>query len=301
MSSVLGIGVATLDIVLSVDHYPEEDEKFRAQYRRVNRGGNVTNTLSILSRLGHQCFWGGTLADDLEANHIKEDLDRHLINRQFCKKIADGSTPTSYILNNRLTNSRTITHYRDLPEYHFEDFLNHDFNEINWIHFEGRNCLETANMQAYIRENHPEITLSVEIEKPRPGIESLFLNADLLIFSRSYIESTPTPDAESFSFILRKKLPGVDFVCPWGDKGAYALSRNGQFTHSRAFTPETVIDTIGAGDTFIAGIIDATLRGLDLEKATSFACRIAGEKCGHEGLDFPVDQAIHDEISGKRV
>lgn len=62
MVSVLGIGVATFDVVNSVDAYPLEDAKIRVRARRTARGGNVTNTLVVLSQLGHRCAWGGTLA-----------------------------------------------------------------------------------------------------------------------------------------------------------------------------------------------------------------------------------------------
>ena len=49
MSRILGIGIATVDVVVDVDHYPLEDEELRASSQRVSRGGNATNTLTILS------------------------------------------------------------------------------------------------------------------------------------------------------------------------------------------------------------------------------------------------------------
>jgi ketohexokinase len=46
-----------------------------------------------------------------------------------------------------------------------------------------------------------------------------------------------------------------------------------------------VVDTLGAGDVFNAGVIDARLRGLAAERAVEWACRVAGYKCGVRGLD----------------
>ncbi|MEA3643199.1 MAG: ketohexokinase, partial [Lamprobacter sp.] len=66
-ASLLGVGIATLDIINQVERYPAEDAEVRASAQRLLRGGNCANTLAVLSELGHHCRWAGTLADDLGA------------------------------------------------------------------------------------------------------------------------------------------------------------------------------------------------------------------------------------------
>jgi ketohexokinase len=51
-----------------------------------------------------------------------------------------------------------------------------------------------------------------------------------------------------------------------------------------AFLQPKVIDSIGAGDSFNAGFIDARMRNLDMQASLTFACRVAGVKCGQPGF-----------------
>jgi 2-dehydro-3-deoxygluconokinase len=51
-----------------------------------------------------------------------------------------------------------------------------------------------------------------------------------------------------------------------GPKGAYAATKNGSFL-SPTYPAEKIVDTVGAGDGFAAGVISAVIEGLSLEEA----------------------------------
>lgn len=286
MARILGIGIATLDIINHVDGYPPEDSEVRALAQRVCRGGNCTNTLVVLSQLGHRCAWAGVLADEPDAARIVTDLEAHAIDLSPVRRIGHGKVPTSYVMLNQRNGSRSIVHYRNLPEYDFDAFRGIDLGTYEWLHFEGRNIDETARMLAHARRTQPHIPRSVEIEKPRAGIERLFAEATVLLFSRAFVRARGRDDPAAFLREARLLAPHADLVLAWGEAGAWALGRDERLVHSPAFPPPRVVDTLGAGDTFNAGIIDALLRGAALADALTAACRLAGEKCGFEGFNF---------------
>jgi ketohexokinase len=285
VGKIFGIGNATLDIVMTVDGYPRENDEIRCRDRSLRRGGNAANTLVVLSQLGHRCVWAGTLADTAEGEFIRDDLERHGVDTAACRFSASGGAPVSCILLSAETGSRTIVHYRDLPEFSFHDFRSLALESFNWLHFEGRNVQALRNMMAWARERYPSIPRSLEIEKPRPGIEALFGMAQVLLFSQGYAKERGHTKPEGLLGALHHEFPRADLFCTWGGEGAASLDRAGRWTVQPAHAPSRVIDTLGAGDTFNAAVIDGYLAGRGVGTILREACLLAGEKCARIGFD----------------
>ena len=285
MAKLLGIGNATLDIIHLVDSYPKENDEMRCRRRYVRRGGNTANTLVVLSQLGIRCSWAGTLVDDAQGALIRDDLALHGVDAGCCHYVAQGSVPISSILVNADSGSRTIIHYRDLPEYAADYFACIDLAPFDWLHFEGRNVVETRRMLERVRRLYPAARVSIEIEKPRDDIDSLFEHADVLLFSRVYARALGYREPLSLLRAVQEEFPQALLFCAWGDEGAAALDRQGKSYLHEAVVPEVVVDTLGAGDTFNAGIISACMDGLDAEASLARACQLAGKKCGQSGFD----------------
>ncbi len=301
MARILGVGVATLDIINHLDQYPLEDQKLRVNSRSIKRGGNAANSLVILSQLGHQCVFAGTLAIDSLTNNsatnnsatnnsdpIRHDFKKYNVDISLCAISSTGSTPTSYIALSKKNGSRTIMHYRDLREFSYDDFLNIDLTYFDWIHFEGRTIEETQKMLSHAKKANPKTPVSLEIEKPRKDIESLFKLPDTLFFSQTYATHLGFTDAESFIKHIQKKIPSKELVCTWGQKESVAISETEKLIKCHTYPPDKIVDTLAAGDTFNAGYIDAKLNNLTLSQTLECANKLAGRKCGQLGLDLLV-------------
>lgn len=286
VGGVLGVGVAVLDLIQEVTSYPGEDEEVRAIAQRRVRGGNVTNSLTILAQFGHSCSWIGTLGDDAAAAEIRMELVRQGIDVSQVVQIAGGTSPLSSILLSRATGSRTIVHYRDLPELDAAAFAEVSLEGLAWVHFEGRNPVETEQMIRRVRSVAPDVTISLELEKNRPDIDILFDGPHVLLagqaFARARGWQTPTVLLEELAGRSRADL----CVVAWGEQGAALQRREGPIQQVPAVVPPRVVDTLGAGDVFNAGVMDGLLRGLPALDAVRHAVRIAGAKCGRMGLDL---------------
>jgi ketohexokinase len=281
---VLGVGIATLDIVNEVAAYPEEDEEVRALAQHRGLGGNVANSLDVLRQLGHRCAWCGTLADDPDSRAVVAGLRDRGIDTACACRHPGARTPTSYVTLSRQTGSRTIVHHRDLRELEAADFRRARLEGLDWVHFEGRNPAETAAMLRDCAARRPDLPVSVEIEKPRPGVHALLTGPRVVILSRVFALAAGCQDPRAFLADQWGRTSAELLFLPWGAEGAYAQSRDGGPVFAPAHAPEALRDTLGAGDVFNAAVIDGLLAGLTLSALLARANRLAGHKCGQLGL-----------------
>jgi ketohexokinase len=283
MARMLCVGSAVLDFVFSVPHHPAEDEELRASSLRIAAGGNAANTARVLRGLGHEVTLAAVLSDHPAAAPLEAALRRAGIDLTPCRRVA-GTPPLSAILLSQPNGSRTIVHHRATPEYGLDEFARLDLSRWRWAHFEARPGPETARMVRHAHLFRPDVPISIEVEKVRPGIEDCLPLARLALFSRGYVEASGFSRPDTFLRETRDRIPQTLLSAAWGDQGAWASESDGTLHHVPAVVPPLVVDTLGAGDTFNAGMIGALAAGRSLREALETACRLAGSKVGQVGL-----------------
>ncbi|XP_041352685.1 ketohexokinase-like [Gigantopelta aegis] len=287
----LCVGLVCVDIINIVHHFPTEDSDTRCLDCLWQRGGNASNTSSIIALLGEPSEFMGTLGDSKEIHFLQEDFANYGICTDNCVGCRECCCPLSIVILNSLNGSRTILHTnKNLPELTLEDFSKIDLNTYKWIHFEARpSCDEIKKMLQRIDEYNKGtdhiLHTSVELEKPeRPQANILFDMAEYVFVSKQYaMQFSCNTMTDAVQCLFEKCRPGASIICAWGELGAAAMNNQIGVVTCPAFPPEKVVDTLGAGDTFVGGTIYALGKGLDLKKSITFGCKVAGAKCGLMG------------------
>lgn len=84
-------------------------------------------------------------------------------------------------------------------------------------------------------------------------------------------------------------------VCAWAERGATARTANGAVVSSPAFPPRRVIDTLGAGDTFIAAVLYRLNRSKVEGSSGAVEDRGRGDDAGtNEVTDVRDDTIVRD-------
>lgn len=339
-------GATCLDIVLSVPLYPTEDAEVRINSIERATGGNATNSACVCAQLCSHLAVASVppvvelvsvvpdpLRDD-DTRWTVASLSSSGVGTSFLSVLAQSSgLPVSYIA---LTpGSRTIFHSRGIPEM---DALTAEKTAlalctgsrapglIQWLHFEGRAVDATAAAMRRALASEAPSVISLELEKARADGDletALVPLADIIFVGREYATSVlHCADASAaLSALAEKSRTHALLVATWGAEGVFARAdwAGPTVMHVSAHHPDGgVIDTIGAGDSFVgAAVAWALLRPaskwlrlliasrvqsrpdvlsaagmqdyrLELRAWLSFACLVAGLKCGQKGLSLSI-------------
>lgn len=281
MLKILLTGVATLDIINKVDHFPLEDSEVRATGQHQYAGGNACNSAQVMQQLGVSSSLLANFADDSSASFIKTELTRQAIDISLCPVERDSHTPTSYITLNTANGSRSIVHYRRLSELQAEQFTHLPIAQFDWLHFEGRNCKQLLTMLRHADTYNKPV--SIELEKLRDDIDEVIGFAQLIFISKSFAEARGFSSASDCLACFASLYPYSIITCTWGDQGAW-LYKDQKIIHQPAFEIDTTVDTLGAGDTFNAALITALAKQHSAVESLHFACKLAANKCAQNGL-----------------
>lgn len=285
MAKILGIGNTVLDIVLKIPHALHDDEELRASQRHVQVGGNVSNSLYVLNQLGHETAICTTLGGDAEAKQLMNGLKQRQIDTSLVQRFIKGRTPTSYVTLNAENGHRAIVHFRDLPELSFDHFAKTEIENYDWLHFEGRNIDNLKGMLNIAKTFLTHQPISLEVEKPRDGIEALLPQANVIFFSHHYASAKGFENGETLLKTMQAQLPNSRLICTWGIQGAWFCEAGGSIEHVAAEQVSPIVDTLGAGDTFNAAVIHHLINGESLKSAVQKASKLAAQKCLQHGLD----------------
>jgi len=257
MASVLCVGVASLDTIVSVDKYPAADERVIALDTMRAAGGPAMTAAVTLARLGVEVSLSCVIGDDEPGRFILETLKREGIDSKNVIIDPNTSTAIGTIVVSKSEETRAIMArpHNTLPTKPANT------SEYQWIHVDHFGVLALKDW-GIRRGDGPRI--SIDLGYPVPGISSA--DFDLYVPSEKITADVSTAVKDKNMVVVSQGRRGSSF--------------NDGFNSGVVPVIETeIVSTLGAGDVFHGALVAAQTWGKSLEESVHIATIVAGLKC----------------------
>jgi 2-dehydro-3-deoxygluconokinase len=105
-------------------------------------------------------------------------------------------------------------------------------------------------------------------------------------------------DAALAGALRERYAPAAELVClTCSERGSVGVTSDGTVAH-QPYVAAHIVDRFGAGDAFLAGLLDVLLDGGSAAEALSFAARLAALKCTVAGDLSPFGRADVERLAG---
>jgi 2-dehydro-3-deoxygluconokinase len=252
---------------------------------RLSIGGSESNVAIGASRLGHQAAWIGRVGDDEFGQLVLATLRREGVD--VTAAVTDPAAPTALMLKERRTSEVVrVSYYRKdyagsrlSPEDLDEDLI----GSARVLHVTGitLGLSTSARAAAYA---------AVEEARARGALVSFDFNYRTALWSREeaaaeFRDMSTRADlifagedelaivgagASAVEVAHKLARDSRQVVIKRGELGAVCVTRDGVYEQS-AFAVRA-IDSVGAGDAFVAGYLSGLLAGADIAERLRQAC-----------------------------
>ena len=284
-SVVLSMGNLNLDIYIKTDAIPRPDESVDAYETYMGGGGSAANFSVAVARLGLGSRFLGSVGNDQFGDMLIKELESEGVDTRFIKRVSHERTGTVVVIVGLDGSKRMIRYSGANLGLTPNDITSDVMSGVSHVHVAlGRvEIIETAKRIA----KSIGLTVSVDGGTPlaRKGLDVIrdAIN-DVDIWFMNSFEARELGRSENVvraAENIASRVKVRELIVTLGSRGALLL-RDGEVKYSDAFKVPPV-DTTGAGDTFAAAYVVASVLDLDPIDKLIFANAAASLKVTKRG------------------
>ncbi len=271
----LVFGSLNIDLVYQQHHIVAPGETIVASNRTVHAGGKGANQAAALARSGAETFMAGNIGPD--GQFLLDELKRCGADINLVKVHPDGVTGHAVIqLSEDGENAICVysgTNHQITPEQITEVLSHFNSGDVLLIQNEVNNlaALITAAAEKGLKVAFNPAPFTPEVMSlPLDKVSLLIVNQ----VEAGQLTGADEHDTDALLAALSAKFPNTEVVLTLGSKGA-AYLKNSKAVFAAAGKVK-VVDTTGAGDTFIGFFLSQWSNGATPEAALAFGNRAAG-------------------------
>ena len=272
---VVGIGVCTVDHLMTVPRMPHRNENMRALNYGRQPGGLASCALVAAARLGASAKIIAHVGDDEDGRYIRCELESEGVDTSLLLVRPGSESQVSVILVDEPTGERSIiTRPPTGWAISRTEISREDISGAQVLFVDN---ITDATLQAarWAREAGAKVLL--DPAQPYAEIKPLLSLVDVPIVPEPWARAW-LPDRSPSEVAERLVDEGAEIaVVTLGERGAVVCWEHGM-QEIPAF-PVDVVDTTGAGDAYHGAFMYALLQGWEVPRMAKFASAVGSMNC----------------------
>lgn len=271
-------------------------------------GGAPGNVAATAVQLGLHGMVVSAVGDDPYGAEILAIMDRNGVDRTGIRTIKDLPTgAVDVVLDSAGVPTFTIRQPAAWDDLSWNDDMERMAKSADAVVFSTlaqRDPRSRAGITGFLRAARPGCLKVIDVNLRPPFVSEAIITESLNLADVVKCNETELPvvaemlglkgDVSALLNGLRSRFDLDLVVYTLGDKGSRMVTSNYDVSHPGFATK--VVDTIGAGDSFIGVVTAGLLRGLDLDRIQDLANRVAAFVCTQAGGGPPLPADLVKEF-----
>ena len=272
---IVGIGVCTVDHLMSVPHMPGNNVNMRASTYLRQPGGLASCALVAAARLGAKTKIISRIGDDEDGKYIRRDLESEGVDTSQLLARQGSASHVSLVLVNELTGERSIITRPPTGEpVNAKEIKREDITAAKVLFIDSVTDL-TMQAARWAKEAGMRVVLDPAV--PYAVMKDILPYVDVPIVPQQWAKAW-MPDQPSAAVAEALFRAGASIaVVTLGECGS-VLCWQGGIAHIPAFAVE-VVDTTGAGDAYHGAFMAALLEDWQAPRMARFAAAVGSLNC----------------------
>ena len=287
---VIGLGMATLDILVRLSELPTWEQGTRFSAIAIDGGGPVATAIAAVARLGVSAGYVGIYGNDRLGEIKLQTLTECGIDVRRAVRRSKPENEIVLVSVHEQTGERVFTGAKAFWDNQLvAEELDRDYIlQADVLHLDGYHPEAARVAAAWMRQAGKTVVLDGSATRTPvpPRMRALVAQADVLICGSGFGPMlTGREDVWDIGRAILDMGPRV-VVQTEGKAGSYTVTRDDHF-HTPSFDVD-VVDTTGAGDVFHGAYSVGMLRGWDVRQIVQFATAVSALKCMGLGGRRPI-------------
>ena len=295
-------------------------DSFSSMWLALSAGGPM-NSAVALGKLGADTHFLGRLSRDAFGRQLRQHILEANVKLDLATEASQATSIAVVSLDEQGVASYTF-HFNDTANFGWQIDDLPELSDNDWLHIASLSCIVSPGAEVlldWMREVRAGVSYDINV---RPTVitdpDVYWTKVQPWLWAVGRRRGIVKASDEDIKFLAKAEASGggenggdpVELAGTWveqyglglavitlGPGGGVAIEPGGNITRVPGF-PTTVVDTVGAGDTFMAGFLDGWVKlHLGLEASLERGAAAASIVCGRRGAQPPTSAEVDDLIA----